>query len=47
MILDKKYTTEADKLLPENKDKVVVTEEAYLLANVIENLIRSVERAKK
>ena len=41
-----KYTTVAVAALPENKDKLVVSNDAYALAEMIDSLIRKIEQVR-
>ena len=43
----KKYCLEKDKLLPENKDKVVITNESYALIEMLNELAFKIGRIGK
>lgn len=46
MISDK-YTTADKKDLPESKDKKVLSDDTYVLAEAIENLATEIRRSRK
>ena len=43
----KKYTNITDKDKPENKDKIVLSNEAYALAEWLENLTNKIENVSQ
>lgn len=46
MNLNSKYTTESEKTKPENKDKKVLTDDAFAVCEFLEELNNSIERVK-
>ena len=41
-----KYTSESEKEKPENKDKVVISDESFALCEMINELINKIERTR-
>ena len=46
MQFEDKYTSVSEKSKPENKDKKVITDDAYALAEVIDQLIKKIEHLR-
>lgn len=46
MKFEDKYTSESEKSKPENKDKKVITDDAYAIAEIINALINKIEHLR-
>lgn len=46
MNLTEKYAPETDKTKPENKDKKIISDDAFSLVDAIDTLINKIEHAR-
>jgi hypothetical protein len=47
MELSEKYVNESEKLLPENKDKKILSDDAFAVCEFIELLINKIEHTRR